>query len=104
MATDQEKTTPSNDVSVHQDSETDVRRADDVLLAQLGYKSEFKREFSVGLIISYGKLLGIETIQLIETVAFSFSIMGIIASVTSTFSFPLAAGTCFCSTKGMSHP
>jgi hypothetical protein len=30
--------------------------------------------------------------------------MGIIASVTSTFSFPLAAGTCFYLTKGMRHP
>jgi amino acid permease (GABA permease) len=77
MAVDQEKSSASNDVvSVHKDSMSDgVRRADDVLLAQLGYKSEFRREFS-----------------LIETVAFSFSIMGIIASVTSTFSFPLAAG------------
>jgi hypothetical protein len=29
-----------------------VRRADDVLLAKLGYKSEFRREFSVSLITS----------------------------------------------------
>ncbi|TDL19592.1 amino acid transporter [Rickenella mellea] len=48
---------------------------DDKLLAQLGYASEFKREFS-----------------LIETIAFSFSIMGVIASVSSTFSFPLVSG------------
>lgn len=33
--------------------------------------------------------------KLIETVAFSFSIMGVVASVTSTFSFPLAAGKCY---------
>ncbi|TFY66632.1 hypothetical protein EVG20_g4457 [Dentipellis fragilis] len=52
-----------------------VRHADDVRLAELGYKSEFKREFS-----------------LIETVAFAFSIMGIVASVTSTLSFPLVSG------------
>ncbi|PSR73310.1 hypothetical protein PHLCEN_2v10838 [Hermanssonia centrifuga] len=52
-----------------------LRHADDALLAQLGYKSEFKREFSR-----------------IETVAFAFSIMGVIASVTSTFSFPLVSG------------
>lgn len=31
--------------------------------------------------------------QLIETVAFAFSIMGVVASVTSTFSFPLVSGT-----------
>jgi amino acid transporter len=79
MLKDEEKPSATNDiVSVRNESASaceNVRRADDVLLAKLGYKSEFKREFS-----------------LIETVAFSFSIMGIIASVTSTFSFPLAAG------------
>lgn len=32
------------------------------------------------------------TPQLIELIAFSFSIMGVVASVTSTFSFPLVAG------------
>jgi len=52
-----------------------LRGADDALLAKLGYKSEFRREFS-----------------LIETVAFSFSIMGIVASISSTFSFPLVSG------------
>lgn len=48
---------------------------DNSLLAELGYKAVFKREFS-----------------LIETIAFSFSIMGVIASVSSTLSFPLVAG------------
>ncbi|EPQ52993.1 amino acid transporter [Gloeophyllum trabeum ATCC 11539] len=48
---------------------------DDALLAELGYKAEFKREFT-----------------LIETVAFAFSIMGVVASVSSTFSFPLESG------------
>ncbi|EKM56083.1 uncharacterized protein PHACADRAFT_257146 [Phanerochaete carnosa HHB-10118-sp] len=52
-----------------------VRHADDALLAELGYKSEFKREFSM-----------------LETIAFGFSIMGVISSVTSTFSFPLVSG------------
>ncbi|ETW84091.1 amino acid transporter [Heterobasidion irregulare TC 32-1] len=51
------------------------RHADNALLAELGYKSEFKREFS-----------------LIETIAFAFSIMGIVASVSSTLSFPLVSG------------
>ena len=53
MATLQEKPPVSNDiVSVHDDSGTDgVRRQDDILLAKLGYKSEFRREFSVSLII-----------------------------------------------------
>lgn len=77
MAMGGEKPSASNDVVPAQnDTELDgVRRTDDILLAKLGYKSEFKREFS-----------------LVETVAFSFSIMGIIASVSSTLSFPLAAG------------
>ncbi|KAG7091468.1 hypothetical protein E1B28_010498 [Marasmius oreades] len=54
----------------------DLKRADDdVLLATLGYKSQFKREFS-----------------LIETVAFAFSIMGVVAAVSSTLSFGLVGG------------
>ncbi|KAJ3876596.1 amino acid/polyamine transporter I [Lentinula edodes] len=52
-----------------------LRQTDDMLLAQLGYKSEFKREFS-----------------LVETVAFAFSIMGVIASVSSTLTFGLESG------------
>lgn len=48
---------------------------DDACLADLGYKAEFKREFS-----------------LIETVAFAFSIMGVVASVTSCFAFNLVSG------------
>lgn len=50
-------------------------RADNAKLAELGYKAEFRREFS-----------------LLETVAFAFSIMGVIASVTSTLSFGLING------------
>lgn len=75
---DSEKHPISNVVtSVHHrvKEKESIRRDDNILLAKLGYRGEFKREFS-----------------LIETVAFSFSIMGVIASVTSTFSFPLAAG------------
>ncbi|KAJ7849970.1 amino acid transporter [Mycena olivaceomarginata] len=48
---------------------------DNAKLAELGYKSEFKREFS-----------------LLETCAFSFSIMGIVASISSTLSFGLVSG------------
>lgn len=94
MSADKEKLSISNDVtSVHHDvkgTET-IRRADNVLLAKLGYKSEFKREFSVSV---FDDLWSLDTDagQLIETVAFSFSIMGVIASVSSTLSFPLAAG------------
>ncbi|KAH9932720.1 amino acid transporter [Epithele typhae] len=48
---------------------------DDVRLAELGYKGEFKREFST-----------------IETVAFAFSIMAVIGGVSSTLSFGLLSG------------
>ena len=34
----------------HHEDLTAVKHADDVLLAQLGYKSEFKREFAVSLV------------------------------------------------------
>jgi len=63
------------EVGSQDDTLTALRYADDKLLAKLGYKSEFRREFS-----------------LIESVAFAFSIMGIVASVSSTFSFPLVSG------------
>ncbi|KZT11815.1 amino acid transporter [Laetiporus sulphureus 93-53] len=49
--------------------------ADDVQLAELGYKSEFKREFS-----------------LLETIAFSFSIMAVITGMSSTLSLSLPSG------------
>ena len=44
-------------------------------LAKLGYKQEFKREFSW-----------------LSTFSFAFSISGLLATVTSTWGFPLAAG------------
>ncbi|GBE85084.1 hypothetical protein SCP_0702700 [Sparassis crispa] len=52
-----------------------ISGADDVRLAELGYKAEFRREFS-----------------LLETVAFAFSIMAVIGGVSSTLSFPLISG------------
>ncbi|KAF8582005.1 amino acid transporter [Ramaria rubella] len=69
-----EKTSPTDNtrddvLSVHDN------RSDDAVLAGLGYKSEFRREFS-----------------LLETVCFAFSIMGVIASVSSTLSFGLVSG------------
>ncbi|KAI0749049.1 amino acid transporter [Fomes fomentarius] len=53
-----------------------LKHADDALLATLGYRSEFRREFS-----------------LIETIAFAFSIMGVVASVSSTMYLPLISST-----------
>ncbi|KAH9479261.1 putative amino-acid permease C15C4.04c [Psilocybe cubensis] len=52
-----------------------IIRADDLKLAELGYRSEFRREFSR-----------------LETVCFAFSIMGVIASVSSTLSFGIFNG------------
>ncbi|KAJ3763513.1 amino acid transporter [Lentinula raphanica] len=65
----------SSEVIQPEKDNVSLRHADDQLLAKLGYKSEFKREFS-----------------LIETVAFAFSIMGVIASVSSTLTFGLESG------------
>jgi hypothetical protein len=96
MSADNEKRSISEDVtSVHHvvKGKESIRRADNNLLARLGYRSEFKREFSVRVPYGpYGQSLVTDVGQLIETVAFAFSIMGVIASVSSTFSFPLAAG------------
>ena len=91
-----EKTTPEPnrtgaDVVYVQDGDT--MNLDDVLLAKLGYKSEFRREFSVSngfVSVTIEPLLTQH--KLVETVAFAFSIMGVIASVTSTLSFGLASG------------
>jgi hypothetical protein len=94
MSAEKEQLSISNDVvSVHHDvKETEgIRRADNVLLARLGYKSEFQREFSVSIPYAFSSL-DTDPGQLIETVAFSFSIMGVVASVSSTFIFPLSAG------------
>ncbi|PWN49138.1 amino acid transporter [Violaceomyces palustris] len=49
--------------------------ADERILAELGYKQEFKREFST-----------------FSTAAFCFSIMGVLASFSSTLIYPLSYG------------
>ncbi|KAG9313229.1 amino acid transporter [Chiua virens] len=67
--------------------------ADNELLAQLGYKAEFKREFSVRNARSRnGLFIERRRVKMLETIAFSISIMGVIASITSTFSFVLVSG------------
>ena len=103
MSTEEKKLSVSNDVTpVYPDAEgiKGIRRADNVLLAKLGYKSEFKREFSVSIhSATHGHLIPTRN-KLIETVAFSFSIMGVVASVSSTFSFPLFAGNCYSDALG----
>jgi len=68
---------PAADVSSVSDEKSvgTLTGADNVRLAQLGYKSEFRREFSM-----------------IETVAFSFSIMAVIPGISSTLSLSLPSG------------
>jgi hypothetical protein len=52
MSADEKEYSISNDVTPVHHGAKDVegtRRADNILLAKLGYRSEFKREFSVSL-------------------------------------------------------
>lgn len=68
---------------------------DDALLARLGYKSQFRREFSVSAHASMGwnPMPKMTLAQLLETIAFAFSIMGISSAVSTSFYFPLVAGS-----------
>ena len=78
------------------DRASDVVRADDAKLAELGYRSEFRREFSVRQMLHLLLLIGSCLLRKrFETVAFAISIMGVVASVTSTFSFGLFNGLNF---------
>lgn len=97
MALNSEKT-QAEVLSVQQsDSVSVIVRADNAKLAELGYRSEFRREFSVRQILHLitSSIADIDSFLLrkrFETVAFAISIMGVIASVTSTFSFGLDNG------------
>jgi hypothetical protein len=77
----------------HGEAQT-IIQADDAKLAELGYKSEFRREFSVSALPKSFACPHFSTkCKILETVAFAFSIMGVIASVTSTLSFGLVNGS-----------
>ena len=78
--------TPEDTVDLEQRANGQILTAEEAELAKLGYKQEFKREFSW-----------------FATFSFAFSISGLLATVcstledtnaqvTSTFGFPLAAG------------
>lgn len=102
MSTDEKKVGVGANVNVNvetlsiRETPRTADNADDALLAELGYKAEFKREFSVRRRTSrcsaHRGLTHVSHAQMLETIAFAVSIMGVIASVTSTFSFPLASG------------
>ncbi|KIJ17674.1 hypothetical protein PAXINDRAFT_129948 [Paxillus involutus ATCC 200175] len=64
-----------------------VHREDNSLLRQLGYKSEFKREFS-----------------LIETISFSLAIMAVSCGMTLGYSYPLLSGGHFAMVWGWFIP
>jgi hypothetical protein len=73
---------------------TAIHRADDTLLRKLGYKSEFKREFSVR--VQHGdyrvRQPPTRNLQLLETIAFSLTILAGPCGITVGYSFPLLAG------------
>ncbi|KAF8833994.1 amino acid transporter [Paxillus ammoniavirescens] len=64
-----------------------VHQEDNSLLRKLGYKSEFKREFS-----------------LIETISFSLSILAVSCGITTGYSYPLLAGGHFAMVWGWFIP
>ncbi|KAF8443051.1 amino acid transporter [Boletus edulis BED1] len=64
-----------------------MHRADNALLRNLGYKSEFKREFS-----------------LLETISFSLSIMAVSCGTTTGYSYPLLSGGHFAMVWGWFIP
>ena len=47
MSISEKKAEPSLNVASVEDYPTPARNADDTILAELGYKAEFRREFSV---------------------------------------------------------
>ncbi|KAG1882605.1 amino acid transporter [Suillus subluteus] len=58
-----------------QDDIPPVHQEDNILLRKLGYKSEFKREFS-----------------LLETISFSMAILAVSCGITTGYSYPLLSG------------
>ena len=82
---------------VHAVEQSDIIRADNAKLAELGYRSEFRREFSVrqtaSRFLCCVLIIGSILLQKrFETIAFGISIMGLVSAVTSTFSFGLFNG------------
>ncbi|KWU42471.1 amino acid transporter [Rhodotorula sp. JG-1b] len=60
---------------MHDDTRSSLADSDEAVLARLGYKQEFVREFTN-----------------LSTISFAFSIMGVASSVVSTFSTPFTLG------------
>ncbi|KAH7909023.1 amino acid transporter [Hygrophoropsis aurantiaca] len=64
-----------------------LHKADDALLKKLGYKSEFKREFSM-----------------LETISFSLAILAVSCGITTGYGYPLLAGGHFAMIWGWTIP
>jgi amino acid permease (GABA permease) len=67
--------TVTETISVNSQDDVLVHREDNILLGKLGYKSEFKREFS-----------------LLETISFSMAILAVSCGITTGYSYPLLSG------------
>ncbi|KAH7885382.1 amino acid transporter [Phlebopus sp. FC_14] len=74
-------------VSLEDETISSVHRADNALLKKLGYKSEFKREFS-----------------LLETISFSLAIMAVSCGTTTGYSYLLLSGGHFAMVWGWFIP
>ncbi|KAG1818432.1 amino acid transporter [Suillus subaureus] len=74
--TDKDAGIVTESISVNsQDGAPPAHQEDNILLRKLGYKSEFKREFS-----------------LLETISFSMAILAVSCGVTTGYSYPLLSG------------
>ncbi|KAF9242599.1 amino acid transporter [Melanogaster broomeanus] len=87
MASSKEVDLNSQSVDDSDETLSAVHRADNVLLTKLGYKSEFKREFS-----------------LLETIAFSLAILAVSCGTTTGYSYPLLSGGHFAMVWGWFIP
>ncbi|KAH0831949.1 amino acid permease-domain-containing protein [Lanmaoa asiatica] len=83
-----------------------IHHTDDALLRKLGYKSEFKREFSVRAQQDDYRVRQPPTriLQLLETTSFSLAILAVSCGVTTGYSYPLLAGGHFAMVWGWFIP
>ncbi|KAG0703807.1 amino acid transporter [Suillus ampliporus] len=77
----------TDSASLSRDDIPSLHQQDNVLLRKLGYKSEFKREFS-----------------LLETISFSMSILAVSCGITTGYSYPLLSGGHFAMVWGWFIP
>jgi hypothetical protein len=83
--------TVTETISVNSQDDVLVHREDNILLGKLGYKSEFKREFSVSQFLC-GLCRPDFVAQLLETISFSMAILAVSCGITTGYSYPLLSG------------